>query len=440
MKINRNMKRFLSLLSVPIQMFMLISAPVLAAENGNGQDTLAGSEYNEKSAAWAYEVIDTKDDTLDEQLRAVTEIYEKTGVYLAGLKPGTGQIGGEWLVIGLARSEIGISKENKEAYLAELRKHVRENCNNENRLSTNKSTENSRVILALSSLLYNTGYFEGRDLLAGLSDMNYVKKQGINGSIWALIAFDSNDYEISLLRGEGIQTTREGLIAEILSGQLADGGFALAGETANADITGMALQALAPYYEKREDVRLAVDKALSCLSGLQLAGGGYASWGEENMESNAQVLAALSSLGIDCRTDVRFVKNGNTVLDAILGFALEEGTFAHSAGGSEMDLMATEQAYYALTAYYRLVEEKNSLYDMSDLEEMVQMGDANGDGLIDAKDALVILKADVGLAQEAFIRKAGDCDGIEGIDAKDALIVLKYDVGVVEEFSVRTGK
>lgn len=385
-----------------------------------------------------YAELRAAQDILDEQLRPVTEIYEKTAAYLAGLEPSTGQVGGEWLVLGLARSKAGLSKESRQAYLMKLRKYVRENCNEKNRLSGNKSTENSRVILALTSFLYNTGYFEGKNLLAGLSDMEYLKKQGINGPIWALIAFDSNRYEIPLLKGEGTQVTREGLIAEILGSQLEDGGFALSGETANADITGMAIQALAPYYEAREDVKEAVDKALDCLSNMQLPSGGYASWGEENIESNAQVLAGLSALGIDCRTDVRFLKDGNSLLDAILGFALEDGTFSHGTGGSETDLMATEQAYYALTAYYRFLEEKTSLYDMKDMEDGIKIGDANGDGDIDVNDALAILKFNVEIQQEIFIKSAGECDGIEGINVNDALMILKYVVGLVNGFPIES--
>ena len=32
--------------------------------------------------------------------------------------------------------------------------------------------------------------------------------------------------------------------------------------------------------------------------------------------------------------------------------------------------MATEQAYYAMTAYYRMLDQKTSLYDMTDVIDM----------------------------------------------------------------------
>lgn len=58
------------------------------------------------------------------------------------------------------------------------------------------------------------------------------------------------------------------------------------------------------------------------------------------------------------------------------------------------------------------------------------LGDVNGDGNIDAKDALAVLKISVGklTATEEESRRA-DVNRDEKIDAKDALEILKYTVG-----------
>ena len=55
---------------------------------------------------------------------------------------------------------------------------------------------------------------EGYDLTGALSDMTYVKKQGINGPIFALIALDSGNYEIKPLASGTAKTqvTREKLV------------------------------------------------------------------------------------------------------------------------------------------------------------------------------------------------------------------------------------
>ncbi|MDR1321478.1 MAG: hypothetical protein LBK56_08665 [Gracilibacteraceae bacterium] len=62
-------------------------------------------------------------------------------------------------------------------------------------------------------------------------------------------------------------------------------------------MTGMALQALAPYCSGDAAVQSAVDKAVSWLSGRQTADGKIGT----SSESAAQTIVALTALGIDPR-------------------------------------------------------------------------------------------------------------------------------------------
>lgn len=291
--------------------------------------------------------------------------YSATTSYLKNTvtEPTYATSGGEWAVLALARSEI--------SDLTWYHKYYDNVCeaiksNESNKLSSTKSTENSRAIIGLTAIGANPADVEGYNLLEPLADLEYVQKQGINGPIYALIAFDSGDYEIPTVAEGGTQTTKQKLIKYILDKALTDGGWALSGTSADPDITAMVLQALAPYYESNNDVKTAVDKALTVLSTLQNADGSYASWGSVNCESCAQVLCALSVLGIDVEKDTRFIKNGNSVLDALLSYQDKAtGGFLHTAAGT-VNQMATEQAAYALTAYYRLKNNQTGLYDMSD--------------------------------------------------------------------------
>ena len=293
-------------------------------------------------------------------------IYKTTGDYLDALEEqygiSVGSIGGEWMVIGLARS----GREVDDAYYEAVVEYVRGNIDENERLHKAKSTDNSRVILALTAMGYDVTDVDGHNLLEGLDEMSYLNKQGINGPIWALIALDSHDYEPM---GD---VTREKLITCILDAQLADGGWALSGDKADADMTGMALQALAPYCSDNADVKAAVDKALAKLSEMQNEDGSFGALQTDGScvptsESTAQVIVALTALGIDPETDSRFVKNGNSPVDALCGYAVDGGGFKHVSGG-ERNGMATEQGYYALTAYARLLSGKTALYDMSDVK------------------------------------------------------------------------
>ena len=101
------------------------------------------------------------------------------------------------------------------------------------------------------------------------------------------------------------------------------------------------------------------------LSQMQEENGAFSSWGTESSESVSQVLTALTELGLSL-DDARFVKNGQTLEDVLLRFAQDDGSFAHTPedGGN---LLATTQAFYALTALQRARDGKPTLYDMSDV-------------------------------------------------------------------------
>ena len=238
-----------------------------------------------------------------------------------------------------------------------------------------KGTDNSRVILALTAIGADATDVGGYNLLEPLADMNYVTTQGINGPVFALIAFDTAGYDIPKLPdgSDGVQTTREGLVEYILGRELSSGGWAFSGSNADPDMTGMTIQALAPYYKSNTEVKTAVDRALDVMSGLQKADGGFASWGTVNSESCAQVICGLLDIGRDAGTDEAFVKNGHSVLDALMEFYVASaGGFAHAAnqnGELVVNGMASQQAGYALAAYDRFKKGKNTLYDMSDAKK-----------------------------------------------------------------------
>ena len=67
-------------------------------------------------------------------------------------------------------------------------------------------------------------------------------------------------------------------------------------------------------------------------------------------------------MGIDPLTDERFIVDGITLTDALEAYATESG-YKHIIDGEE-NLMATEQAALALTAY-ELSKNGSSLYDLS---------------------------------------------------------------------------
>ncbi len=323
-------------------------------------------------------------------MEALNQSIGQTGAYLIKTigTPTYGSVGGDWSLIGLARSEMKLPEGYVDSYYKNVETILKEQQGN---LTRNKYSEYSRLILALTSIGKDPIHVAGYDLTAKLADLEPVKKQGINGPIYALLALDSLDYPIPqkteasvATTGEGtVRTTREELLKSILEKELSTGGFALSGSVADPDVTAAALQALSNYSSRRE-VKEIIERALAFLSSVQTSTGGFSGWstsGTENTESIVQVLLALTSLGVNPAEDSRFTKTDekgkkNNPLDALEGFRLQNGSYRHIPGG-DSDLMATEQALLALVSYQRLLAGKEHLFRMGDVAGLSDSEGAN---------------------------------------------------------------
>ena len=288
--------------------------------------------------------------------------------------PEVGSIGGEWAIIGLARSGYTVPANYYEDYYARVEKYVK-NCSGV--LHERKYTEYSRVVLALTAIGRDPSKVAGYNLLTPLGDFDKTIWQGLNGPIWALIALDSGNYEIPKNPAAKTQATRQLYIDEILNNQMKDGSWSLTGTgDSDVDITAMALQALAKYQDQKA-VKTATDKALTYLSNVQDRKGGFASWGTTNVESVAQVVVAFCELGMDLN-DSRFVKNGHGLVENLLSFRQSNGGFYHVMDGSDgNNQMSAEQGFYALVAIDRAENGKNSLYRMGDVTKNTSKPNTN---------------------------------------------------------------
>ena len=273
--------------------------------------------------------------------------------------PQIGSAGGEWTVIGLARSGYAVPQSYFDNYYSNVISYVK---SARGILDNTKYTEYSRVILALTAIGKDPSNVGGYNLLMPLGDYDKVIVQGLNGAVYALLALDSGNYDFPVINTGAKQATREMYIDYILSRQLSDGGFALAGNISDPDTTSMVLQVLAKYQDLL-DVKTTTDKAISTLSAMQDSGGGFSNYGDGNLESDAQALNALCELGVSIN-DSRFVKNGNTVVDDLLTYCLPGGGFTHTDPADGADLMSTEQAFYSLVNLLRVAAGESSLYRM----------------------------------------------------------------------------
>lgn len=295
----------------------------------------------------------------------VSDVLERTldYIYRHTPDPTIGTFGGEWSIIALSGGEYGVASGYYDKYYENVVNTLKEN---DGILSGDrKYTEYSRVIMGLSAIGRDATNVGGYNLVEKLANFDKVKSQGVNGVIFALIALDTKGYETS------DPDIRQKYINEILANEISGGGFDFMGVSADPDMTAMALQALTPY---RDDPKVdaVVKRGVAILSKLQESNGGLSSWGSNNSESVAQTIIALCGMGIDPNSDSRFVKNGHSLLDALLTFEAKDGGFMHvqagaaTGGGAEggvADGMATDQAALALLAYQRMTGGKAPIYN-----------------------------------------------------------------------------
>ncbi|WP_342472048.1 S-layer homology domain-containing protein [Metasolibacillus sp. FSL H7-0170] len=273
--------------------------------------------------------------------------------------------GSEWTILTLARGDNSDKyKDYYEQYYSNLVKHVKAT----NGKIGSQSTDWSRVIIALTAIGKDPRDVGGYNLVEKLTDYNFAISPGINSAVYSLIALDTWAFDLP----ETATTTRDKLIDYILSKEIKGvGGFALSGSNDDADVTGMTLQALAPYYQSNIKVKEVIDRAIAKLAIIQLPNGGYKSAdfssfkGSENPESAAQVVTALVSLGIDVNKDERF----NKVISNIMTYQSTDGGFKHVHSQTNANGMATVQVGYTLAAYNRLLSGQTTLYDMSDTKD-----------------------------------------------------------------------
>ena len=277
---------------------------------------------------------------------------------------------GEWAVLGLARAGVALPDEYIQAYYDKVVAYVQKNMGADGVLVDPEShnptvTDNERIILALTAIGKDPANVGGKNLLTALQNKDIMQvtntsKTDINGLVFGLLALNSGNY------------TQDSywLVQAILTQQNADGSWSANADTkpaSDVDMTAMALQALAPYYNEGGDatVNTAVGKALQWLS-AKYKGKGYTS-----AESCVQVVVALSALQLNANSDSSFVKTVDgaptSVLGDLLRYYLGEGQgFKHAASLKTADQKATEQALYAMAAYERYCRRTNALYDMTD--------------------------------------------------------------------------
>ena len=242
-------------------------------------------------------------------------------------------LGGGWIPFALKMSGTDTADDDYyEAYYDSIRALAKAN---QGVISEERVTANERVSINLKAIGKDPADVEGFDLMKQVDDYDAVKAQGLNAEIYALIAGKYCGYELK---------NEEQYLYDLIASQMPDGSFGMDTAHPDADMTGMAVQALALYRDDDERAKGAVDRALEWLGQKQDDAGGYGS-----CESDAQVIIALGCVGYDIKGGGEDLPLDTEALyEDLMSYRTDKG-FSHIQG-DEVDVLATEQALMALDA------------------------------------------------------------------------------------------
>ena len=187
---------------------------------------------------------------------------------------------------------------------------------------------------------------------------------------------------IALNQGEyGTDALEQRIISAVLANQGADGSWSEWGDSIQT--TSNMIAGLAFYYHNNETVKVAIDKAVAFLSAAQKEDGTFDAYGYgSDANTAAMVVIALSALGIDPDTDERFVKNGNSALDGLLSFALNDNSAFGYTDNTAANAYSTEQGFRALIAACEMMQSHApyNIYDFSANEVVPGTASEGGEG------------------------------------------------------------
>ena len=238
---------------------------------------------------------------------------------------------------------------------------------------TQKKIENPRaaandvekMIMLVEAYGYDASAYEMNGKIVNLYDMlSEFELSFTNDYVFALEALHSGNYSPA----KGSKLDKDQLIKDLIAlRNPADHAWNYTGDytgtwgSSDTDTTAMVLTALAPYYnlpesetgiskETKDAVKQAVEEGFTYLKDFQEENGAMKSvWSNGNSNTTAMMIVTMAAYGKDMNTE--FVVNGNTLIDGLMNFALEDKKGFGSTDKNDLDGYGTEQAARALIAY-----------------------------------------------------------------------------------------
>lgn len=268
---------------------------------------------------------------------------------------------GEDAFIALSQTAYGLSEEqlqkSEEKFIPFTQKRI------ENPRAAANDVE--KMIMLVEAYGYDASAYEMNGKIVNLYDMlSEFDYTYTNDYVFALEALHSGNYTPE----KGSKLDKDELIKNLITLRNPkdhawnyNGDYSGSWGSSDTDTTAMVLTALAPYYnlpesetgisvETRAAVTQAVDEGFVYLRNYQDTTGAMKSvWSSGNSNTTAMMIVTMAAYGKDMNTE--FVVNGNTLMDGLMNFALDDKSGFGSTDNSSINGYGTEQAVRALVAY-----------------------------------------------------------------------------------------
>lgn len=249
-----------------------------------------------------------------------------------------------WAAFSLYKAGVRV----KSNFLSELDKSLEETP-----LENMRPGELETNIIGLASLGFSPYDYKGNNFVKELYSRD-INKFLTNELIFGLLTYRAVNIK------EEYIITKSDLVNKILDKKLLndkDGknltGWAWAGDKIDPDMTAAAINALAPYYNGKtlanvdnNKIKSVVDNSIDTLSLMQDNNGNIIGNYGPSSETDAFVIMALTSVGLNPQGE-KFTKNNNNLVKGFLSYKGENGAFNHNPEVKN-NYFATEQSFRAL--------------------------------------------------------------------------------------------
>jgi len=220
------------------------------------------------------------------------------------------------------------------------------------------ANEEAGIIIGSLLLGMNPFQFGERDIVADLLERQQDSGMfsTIWGENWVLIALDLVDAEYD----------KEAQIEAILKNQDIEGSFGYS----DPDATGWIMTALAPYMDKNEEVKKAINKAVEWAHDEFIENVEFPGMFGPNINSTSAVVMGLAAAGEDLYGE-KWIKENSSLLEDLMGYQQGDGSFWWQKENAGAVSMATEQALLALAT----VNNGQSIF--TNLKDQINIDDDN---------------------------------------------------------------